>query len=170
MGIKVAPNAGTSDLILSNTIISNNGVGTTGGGVHLAPIGTGAVTALLHNVTMTGNIFGLKADASTAVNGVFATVRNSTSNANNFSGLTAVTGPTGGFAWMMVDDTTSSNNGTTGVKSDGSGAIVVVKNSTISMNAIGFQFVNSGQLLTAGNNVLFGNGSNGAASGVLPPS
>ncbi len=170
LGIKFAPSAGTSDLILTNTIVSNNGTGVTGGGVHLAPTGTGAVTALLQNVTMTGNIFGLKADASTAVNGVFATVRDSSSNANNFSGLTALTAPGGGFAWMMVDDTTSSNNGTTGVKSDGSGAIVVVGNSTISMNAIGFQFVNSGQLLTQNNNTLFGNGSNGAASGVLPPS
>ncbi len=170
LGIRMAPSAGTADLIVTNTVISNNGTGVTGGGIHLAPTGTGAITALLKNVTMSSNVFGLKADASTAVNGVFATVRDSSSNANNFSGLTAVTAPGGGFAWIMAEGLTSSNNGTTGVKSDGTGAIVTVGGSTISMNGIGFQFLNGGQLLTAGNNTLFGNGSNGAASGGLPPS
>ncbi len=162
--------SGVSDLFVSDTVIANNGTGSDGGGILIKPTATGAATAMLDNVKMVGNTFGLKADATTTPGGVFVTIRNSVASGNTFSGLTAITGPGGGFAWIMVDRLTSANNGTTGVKTDGNGAIVTVGNSTISMNGIGFQFLNGGQLLTQGNNTLFGNGSNGAASGVLPPS
>ncbi len=168
-GIAFIPN-GVSDLFVADTLVQNNGIDSNGGGILIKPAATGAATAMLDNVRMVGNVFGLKADATTSPGGVFVTVRNSVASGNAFSGLTAITAPGGGFAWIMADHYTSASNGTTGVKSDGSGAIVTVGNSTVSMNGIGFQILNGGQLLTKGNNTLFGNASNGAASGVLPPS
>ncbi len=167
-GILFQP-SGVSDLFVSDTFVSNNGTLSNGGGILIKPTGSGAATVMLDNVRMVGNVFGLKADATTSPGGVFVTIRNSVANGNAFSGLTAITAPAGGLAWIMVDRLTSANNGTTGVKSDGSNAIVTVGNSTISMNGIGFQSINSGQLLTQGNNTLFGNASNGAASGYCHP-
>jgi hypothetical protein len=163
MGIRMATTSGASDLVVTDSVISNN----VGGGIDLTPSGSGQVTAMLTRATMTGNGFGLRANAS-AGSGVFATVRDSVANANNTFGLQAnATG--GAFAWLMVDHVVSSNNAS-GVLSAGTGAIVVVGASTITMNSfVGIQFSGGGQLLTRNDNTIFGNATNGTASAVMAP-
>jgi hypothetical protein len=170
-GIVVAPSAGVSELLVTDTMILNNGTGSGGGGILIKPTGSGAVLGMLQNVTMSGNVFGLKVDGSTSTGtGNFVTVKNSTASGNGFSGFTAITVPGASLAAIMAENVTSANNGTTGLKSDGPNAFIGVAHSTISSNAIALQFLNGGILLTAGSNLLFGNSSNGAASGSLPPS
>jgi hypothetical protein len=168
VGILFAPASGQSDLVITNSTISNNGSGTVGGGILVKPTGSGVAFVTMDNVRMVSNTFGYKGDASATSGSVLATIKNSIASHNGFSGVTAIAGS--GSSLVMVEGSISASNGTTGLRADGNNAVVGVSNSTISLNGIAVQFQNGAQMLTGGSNTLFGNASNGGFSGSLPPS
>ena len=76
----------------------------------------------------------------------------------------------GGSSIVNADDCVFSESvGGTGVHVEGSGAVVRLSRSTITGNNIGLASVNTGAILTAGNNLNQGNfGGNGAFTGAAP--
>ena len=137
-GINFAPN-GPSELHISNCTIADNGLGGSGGGVSIRPLGTGSANVILENVRMENNRSGLTVDRAGTTGAVNVTVRNST----------------------------ISGNVILGALSNGSGAVLRLANTTVSANATGLAIGSSGQIISVGGNVVTGNTVNGAFSSTI---
>ena len=152
-GINFAPAGGSGKLVLTDTVVRNNGVGATGGGVFLlATTGTGFV-ATVDGLRSENNVFGLRADTLGVV-----TVRNSLAANNGFAGFSAVNTSGSGTLRMMLEGSVAANNGTGGINSVGS-ASVGISNVVATGNQTG---VNSGgtvNVTSFGENRIWGNGT-----------
>jgi hypothetical protein len=158
LGIDVEPTlAGTSKLFIKDTIVRNNGSipASTGGGILIKPGSTATVKASLDNVRLENNTFGIKMQDFSTVS-----ISNSVSCGNGFSGITAVS-VSGGAVAVNINHTTSANNGTFGILSQGANSAVRVGNVTIAGNQTGWSSVSSGQIISFGNNNVDGNAANG---------
>jgi len=163
-GIIFGPNA-PADLTISRTRVANLVAG--GVGIYINPIipsATGKVTATLVEVEAIDT-----AQAGVFVDGrqsgqnltLRATVANSVLADSALDGVHAVTSASGAPTYLMVRDTTISNNGF-GTSSEG-GATVAVGHSTISGNGQAF-FTGSGSNTDSyGDNNVDGNGTLGPA-------
>ncbi|HEU0097904.1 MAG TPA: right-handed parallel beta-helix repeat-containing protein [Allosphingosinicella sp.] len=173
-GISFQPST-TTNLIVTNTTISQNGSGATGGGINIQPTGTGVGRVSLRDVRIDQN----------ANTGVFM---NSTGNTGIGIALhmddTRISGTTGdglrllqpvGTAGLfgMVTNSTISNNSASGISANGSSIAFRAGNNTITGNA----FVSGAGVLLAGgaviqtylDNRLDGNATEGAfTAGSIP--
>ena len=158
-GIGFSPSVGTSSLVVSDTMLTNNGRN----GLLIAPTGSGGVNGALSRVVTVGNglatngvgIFVYGLGSSGAVN---VTLTDTVAN-NNYYGAGAVS------AALMVRNSTLTNNAV-GVQSD-QGAVVRIGQATLTGNVIGWQSANGGLLQSFGTNNLSGNQTDGVASGTL---
>jgi trimeric autotransporter adhesin len=120
-GIDFAPTSGSGKLFVTDTILRNNGVAATGGGLHLiATTGPGFVAAV-DGLRSENNVFGLKAETLGVV-----TIRNSLAANNGFSGFSAVSSSSA--VRMLIEDSVTAHNGTNGVLASGSGTTVTISN------------------------------------------
>jgi hypothetical protein len=115
----------------------------------------GTIAALLSNVTIEGCTTGIDALARTST-----VVRNSAVS-HAVMGIAASAGATVAFDQSAV---TASNNG---VVSHGGATIVRLSRATVTDNVVGLSSVSGGTLLSFGNNVVHGNGTNGAPTSTL---
>jgi hypothetical protein len=164
-GINFAPN-GTSELYVSDTYITDNGVGTTGGGIIIKPSGGANVTAVLSQVHVENNITGISADATGGTGAIKLSIVDSTSAGNSFAGIVAITTAGHGTPTVMVDRATSVNNNA-GVNSTGPTSTIRVGSSTITGNNNGVVSASGGVLQSYGNNQLNGNITDGVM-GTIP--
>jgi hypothetical protein len=154
-------------VFIHNTIIRNNAGAVmpagNSGAILLRPTGTGSVSALLDNVLLKQNTFGLRVE-----NNARATVSDSTVSGNQIFGIHAITaGPNA--ASVILERVIVSNN-TTGVQAEGSGlASVRLSEATVVSNSVGLSAVGGGQLLSFGNNSIAGNGTDGDPTGAVVP-
>ncbi len=124
-GINFTPTVAGSQLHVLDTIIRNNGTGSTGGGILVSP--SAAATANVNRCRMEDNVFGLKAlGASTT------SVSESAAVANGFAGFSAAGAP----AILTVERSVSTRNGT-GIRCD-SGTTVRLGNNSITDNSTTF--------------------------------
>jgi hypothetical protein len=161
-GIGFTP-SGTSRLSVTDTVISNMGSGT-GGGIVINPQSGGTAQVALERVTVNGNAFGIAADGSNSTGGINMTIADSMINGNAQDGIIAVT-PSGGAPIGIFVKNTKSVNNAFGVRSLGPNVTVRVDGSSAIGNNTGLSFSGGGVLLTAGNNMVRSNGSDGAFSG-----
>jgi hypothetical protein len=172
VGIAFTPNS-AAQLFVSDTVVSNNGVGATGGGVLLATASAGAAAVLadLNRIQVEGNKggFGIKFDGTGGTGNFFATVRDSVAAGNGGIGIW-VTSPAGGSNnATFIERTVAVNNGT-GFESDGPLAEILLNNSVATGNATGVSFSGGAALLSFKNNAIRANGvANGAPSAPLTP-
>jgi hypothetical protein len=166
-GVSFQP-AGAATMIISNTTISDNGNGATGGGILIKPTGaagTGRVT--LRNVrvqTNAGTGIFMDATGATSPAGTFLTVDDSLI-ARNAAGIRLLVPPaTPGTTTMIVNSTISNNFGT-GLAGDGALASVRVGNTTITGNGTGVSSTNGSNILTYSDNRNDGNSVDGAFTG-----
>ena len=165
LGINFAPTAAGSKLFVQDTYISENGAGTTGGGIFVKPGATGAsAIAVLNRVSTNNNATGTRADGSYAGStgnaGVQLSVNNSVSSNNAYGGYVAFT-PSGGPAvTVIVDSSTASNNASNGLNANGTGATLLVGRSIVSGNATSVATSNGGVLQSYGDNDIAGNTTN----------
>ncbi|HEY9422355.1 MAG TPA: right-handed parallel beta-helix repeat-containing protein [Thermoanaerobaculia bacterium] len=160
-GINFAPTSGSGKLFVTDTLLRNNGVGTTGGGLRLiATTGPGFV-ASVDGLRSENNVFGLKAETLGVV-----TVRNSLAANNGFTGFTAVSGS--GPIRMFIENSVSTHNGTNGVGSGGIGATVTISNVVVTSNQTGLTALNGGVLISFGNNKIQGNTTDGVPTQTIP--
>ena len=158
-GIGFSPSSGTSSLVMSDTMLANNGRN----GLLVAPTGSGAVNGALSRVVAAGNGLatngvGILVYGSGSSGAVNVTLTDTVAN-NNYFGAGAVS------AALMVRNSTLTNNAV-GVQAD-QGAVVRVGQATLTGNIVGWQSANGGLLQSFGTNNLSGNRTDGAASGTL---
>ena len=161
-GIQLA-SSGVSQLFVTDTVISNNGSGTNGGGILIQPTGLGSAKVFLQRVTLEGNVLGVKVDGtgSTGTSGNSLFVRDSVVSGNSQTGI-SVTVPVGGQGSnIFVDRTAVVGNGTIGILANGGASAILVSNSTITLNGTGIATQSSGSVFSYKNNNLNNNGTDG---------
>jgi hypothetical protein len=149
-GIFFQPNA-TSQLLVSNTLLSDNGQD--GIGI-LANGATTVMSGVLDHVVSEDNTISGIAIASEGSATIDVTISDSVS-ANNASGV--VTNVLSGSVTVMVQDSVIANNSTNGVLSQTSNSTIRVTRSTITGNGTGWNIASSGVVLSYGDNNIDGN-------------
>jgi hypothetical protein len=166
-GIFMTANSGTSSLFLSDTIVYNNGSGGSTGGVALISQGTGSLKALLNRVRLENNVIGLRVSSNSGPGNARVTVRDSTAVGNVGDGILAKV-DTGAGAVVLVERTTTVNNAGSGLHADGTHAVILLSDSTITKNGTGVSTTSGGQLISYGNNRNNNNvGAEGTATSML---
>lgn len=157
-GISFEP-AAASQLSVSNTVVRNN-LGATGGGILLRPGTLGSASATLEGVLSTRNHTGIQVEDRAK-----ATVRNSTIASNTAFGFHVKS--SAAAAELNIASSQSANNTAAGVKSEGALATLRLSDTSVFDNGSGLVSVGGGALLSFGDNVIAGNGLNGAPTGTL---
>jgi len=157
-GIEVAPTlAGTMQLYVNDTIVRRNGQGT-GGGIFVHPGSGVTVKGSLENVQLENNLFGLKVQDNVSLS-----VKNSLAAGSTNAGFSAVQGALLGPISLIIDHSVAECNGTIGVQSNGNASTIVrITNVTASCNATGIQAVGAAQLISAKDNFISGNTTDGS--------
>jgi hypothetical protein len=153
-GIDFEP-AASSDLSVSNTVISNSFTG-----IYIGPSGTGTLASILDRVTMANSSTdGLLVVLGTNSATVNVTVSDSVSANNGAYGIVANTNSGGGVISVMVRNCSIVNNVTGGLIASNPSATIRITRSTITGNGAGWTAASSGVVSTFGDNDIFGNGS-----------
>ena len=163
-GITFIP-AAAAELYVTDTVISDNGTGSNGGGILIKPTGTGSTKSVFNRVEIVNNIFGLRVDGAASTGANTATVKHSSASGNTNASIIAVSN--GASTQVMVHGSTLSGNGF-GPRADGSNAIFRFGGSIVTGNGTGVSAVNTGQVLSYGDNQVDGNTAVGIAPSVIP--
>lgn len=162
---------GTSQLFVSDTLVYNNGSTANSGGVRIAVAGANAsAAAVLDRVRLENNVFGLQilGTGSIGTAGSHVILRDSVISGNFGNGIHALTTAGHPQAFAVIERTSLVDNQPNGILADGPGATVLLSDSTVTRNNAGISTVNSGQLLSYGNNLIDNNiGLDGAPTGLL---
>lgn len=162
-GIKFTPLT-PSLLFVTDTVLSNNGSGSTGGGIVVNPQSGGTAQVVLNRVSVDKNVFGIAADGTGSTGGINMTISDSVTSGNSQDGIIAVTPGGGAPIGVLVTNTKSVNNAF-GIRSIGPNVTVRAESSKMIGNSTGLSFSSGGALLTFGNNAVRTNGVDGAFSG-----
>ena len=163
-GIKVVP-AGLVTVVVSDTVVQNNGNSGGGAGIYIVPPAGGRAQVTLDRVLAQGNQFGVAVDGSQSTGGVNMTIRDSVLASNKLDGLVATTSSGGAPIGVVLANSTLSNNGF-GIRAIGSNVVVRVEGSKIAGNTgSGVSALSGGSLLSFGNNAVRANGTDGVFSG-----
>ncbi|HKI06022.1 MAG TPA: right-handed parallel beta-helix repeat-containing protein [Thermoanaerobaculia bacterium] len=160
-GIDFQP-SGNSLLFLRNVSIRNANFGT-GGGILIRPGAAGSALATIDNVRVERSAFGIEVQDRGK-----ATVMNSVMSRNTNSGFRALS-LTGAGAEITVVDSVATFNLGSGLRAEGTNAMVRMDNVTITGNASGITNALGGVTASFGNNKNSGNTANGAPSALLTP-
>jgi hypothetical protein len=166
LGIKFEPSAGTSQLFVTNSIISNNGKsGVVSGGIDIVPGSGVAAQVSIDRSQINGNIFGIIADGTSG--GIIkGTITDSVVSGNSQNGITVSSA--GSSVVLQVDRTTVGSNANHGLVAGGSGAGMLVSNTNVFNNGGGLFTAGGGTLYSYGNNHVNGNnGDDGSFTGTV---
>lgn len=166
-GIDLAPSSAIRLHVINSTFV-NVGSGSTGSGIRIKPTGVGTVNATLDNVRLVSNTgAGLEVDTTGAVGSSSNVSVIRGTFASSLNGISVI-GPNGTpGAVVTVLDSLITSNITNGLLVTGPTAAIRVGSSMISSNTRGL-LSSGGTLISFGDNVLAGNGTNGSFAGVLP--
>jgi hypothetical protein len=165
VGIFIAPNAGkTSEVYISDTLVSENGLAASGGGIIIQPSGSGSARVVLNRVQVEHNFQGILVDGTFSTGVILVDVRDSVVASNRGHGIAAISSAGHSPTGVIVDRTSSAFNAASGILAQG--AAVHLGNSTVTGNATGLN-VAGGQILSYQNNQTSGNFNDGAPTGVL---
>jgi len=161
-GISVAPTVPLS-LYVSNTAISENGNGATGGGIELIPGVGGSVNASLQNVHIKNNANNaLRVDTT---NGQVAVTMQDGEVSGSAQGVSVNGGASA--AGVMLNNVTITGNSSVGIVAVNGTATVRVDNSTITANALGVTSGSGASILSYGHNRLDNNPNGGVNNGAF---
>jgi hypothetical protein len=153
VGIDAQP-ANAAELYIKNTVVRNNN-GASGGGILLKPTAAGSLTAVLDNVNVHNNRYGVRVEDRTE-----ATVTNSVASGSTTNGFVTVSASAA--VELNLESSVASGNLNAGVRSEGLNSIVRISGVMSVNNGNGLQDVSSGQIISFGNNRVDGNSNNGA--------
>ena len=122
---------------------------------------------MLDRVHLENNVVGILIDGTqTTGNGTHLVVRDSVVSGNASHGIQAFTTPGQSAAFAVIEHSSVLNNAGTGILANGPGATIILNDDTISRNGTGISAVNSGQIISFGNNKNFNNiGPEGTPTG-----
>jgi len=167
----VLPSAGHTQLFVSDTIIFNNGNDANSGGILIFLDSFSNVNVVLDRVHLENNVIGLLVDGHAGTGtGAHVVVRDSVISGNAANGIHALTVPGASPAFLVVERTTVVNNAGTGILANGPHATMLLDGNVVSRNGVGINAINSGQLISYGNNKVNNNlGADGVPTGSYSP-
>lgn len=166
IGLKFAPTTNGAKLFVTDSIFTDNGTGSAGGGIVVQPAAGGTAQVSLNRVTVAKNTFGVAIDGTGSTGGINMTIANSNLAGNTNDGVVATTPNGGAPLGLAVFNTQTLNNGF-GIRAIGN-ATVRVKNSEIVGNGTGLATSGAGaSILTASplSNTVEANAVNGSFTG-----
>jgi hypothetical protein len=166
IGFDFRTTGGASTLSLIRTNFIRTDFGPASNAVRIRPTGAASVIAVLDDVHIDRPPSGIVVDgrATTGTNAV--TIRDSTVAGSTTFGVNAVDGG-GGSTSVVIEGSTVSSNAAQGVVSNGVNTTVRMRDSTVTGNARGIIFANSGKLISQGGNVVSGNTVDGVFSSTV---
>ena len=167
-GILFQPTA-TSKLYVTDTEITNNGTGTTGGAIMVRPTGAGNAKAWIDRVSANNNVSGITASGGSTSGEAVVTIRESVAAGASSAGFAASTPASGGGTAFLFLERSSSFGNVTGLSSAGSKSNAVIDGSMITANTTGLSAASGGSIFTYTNNSVFGNGTDGSTTNSLTP-
>jgi len=156
--------SGDAALYISNTVITDNGTGGTGGGVLVQPTGTGSARVALNAVRLDNNSgagFRIDTGGNTTTAGNVVSIENSQLTRSTW-GLLVNTPAGAASATVMVHGSVLAYNTSRGILAGGATALVRVGDTTITGNQAGLESGTGAAIRSYGDNRLDGNGSDGA--------
>jgi hypothetical protein len=163
-GIDFEPSTNNAQLFVNNSTFINFNNVPNGGAILVKPPAGVNVKAVLNNVRMVKNLYGLRAeDRSTVM------VENSIASENTNNGFLAFS--VGGAVDMSIDNSVASNNGVNGIGAQGNAAAIArISRNTVTGNGTGLSIgaAPSGQIISYRNNNVSGNTVDGAPTTSLP--
>jgi hypothetical protein len=160
---------GEARLHVTDSVISGNGnppdAARRGAGIIVRAPKTGEVRIMLTRVQVHTNAFGILVDGPARPGSIALTLTDSVVGGNLDDGVFAVTRPGQGTVRLTLERTRLLNNFKAGIRAGGQGTTLRVTDSTVTGNATGLAFATGAALLSAGNNLVEGNGVNGVFSG-----
>jgi hypothetical protein len=160
IGIYFTPPSGvTAELHVTDSVIKNNGNGTSGGGIIIQPSGSGSAHAVIERTTVENNTYGIFANNTGGTGAILLHIKDSTVANSTVNGISAYTA--GSTTAIVIDHSSSLINGGSGILSQGSGGLVFLTDTTVMSNATGLSAAGSGTIYSYGNNRLTGNASDG---------
>jgi hypothetical protein len=164
---------GPHRLYIRNTSSVNS---TNGAGIHTKTVAGDTIVAVIENCSLNNN-----QSAVMAEDGTIITIRNSTASGRVGNTNVAVL-PQASFGFFVNSDalpvemnviSSSATNCLTGIRSIGvavGSAIIRLSDSQVLNNSFGLTNSANGQIISFGDNVISGNGVNGAPTSTVPPS
>lgn len=157
-GVDIEPSA-ASQVNIADSTISNN-IGATGGGVLVRPGAAGTANVTLKNVVLDRNRIAVSVEDRGKM-----TADDSVASSSTTFGFVAKA--TAAAAELTLNRCVASNTTQGGIRSDGALAVVRIADTASVNNGTGLAVVNSGQILSFGNNRIAGNTTNGAPTGTI---
>ena len=169
-GILLQP-YGNTQMFVSDTIIFYNGNIALTGGILIQPRFGGGANVVLDRIHLENNVVGLLVDGrNTTGNGSHVVIRDSVVSGNASDGIQAISLPGKASAFIVVEHTTSVNNGGNGIFANGPRATMLLDDNVVARNGVGISAVSSGQLISYGNNKVNNNvGADGVPTGIYSP-
>lgn len=163
-GVRFAPTSAGSQLVISDTVLDNNGVigAGTSGALDVAPNG-GTAGVTLSRVRMSFNVTAMTLESANG--GIGALMSDSVAVSNRGNGVLVFGG--GSAAILTVQGSKLANNAGTAVLSVGS-SLVRIGDSTVMGNQIGLNFGAGGALQSLKENHIAGNGNDGTPLPAVP--
>jgi hypothetical protein len=166
-GVSFQPSTGVGNLYISNSTITQNGNGLTGGGVLVKPTSVGVARVVIEDSRIQNNAHhGLSVDTTGYTGaGIAVTVNNTQISATVGDGILALAPAATSSITMMVVGSLIANNSGIGIGANGSTVRIRVGTSTITGNSFtagaGIIISNGAFINTYGDNRLNGNASDG---------
>ena len=163
-GIRVTVANTPFQLHVKDTHVLNNGTGTTGGGIVIAPTGSVDMRVVLSRVEMRDNSNGLDVTGAGASSGsAQVSAMDVVSSGNRNVGVRSTGG--GAAVSILLDRSMVTGNLSHGVIASGANANAVVGRTTVVGNGAGFSVSGGGNIYSYGTNQVNGNGTDGAPTG-----
>jgi hypothetical protein len=141
--------------------IKDTSITETGGGILFKAPNGGAYSAHVERTHLFNNTFGLRSESNTTVSVRDSVAANNTNNGFNAAGVASPAGP----VKLFLESCIAANNGVTGVASNsvaGSPTTVWISNLASTGNANGILAGGGGSIISAKNNTVLNNGTDGS--------
>jgi hypothetical protein len=163
IAIQFKPSFPGAQLILTDTVFSNNGIApSTGGGLQVAPQPGGSAGVVLNRVTFDFNITAMVLNSASGTIGM--NMKDSLVTSSRSNGILSQAGSTISF---KIERSSLVNNVGMAIQSSGANSLVRIGGSEVTNNQTGLSVAGGGQILSYQNNEINGNGTDGAPTGVL---
>jgi hypothetical protein len=160
IAIEFKPNAPGAQLIMTDTVIDNNGImPSTGGGLQVAPAPGGGAGVILNRVRFGFNVTAMVLYSGSG--GIGMSMKDSQVISSRSNGILVQAGTT---ISLVIDRSSLTNNVGNALQSSGANSQVYIGNSTIFANDVGV----SGTVQSFKNNQIIGNGTDGTPLPAVP--
>jgi hypothetical protein len=160
------PDGVTAKLHVTDSIITDNGLASSGGGIAIQPVGSGSARVVIERTRIENNTYGIFAVGNGSSGVIIVHIRDSVVANNVFDGIGAYASAGHSTVSMTVDHSSSLLNGGNGILAQGSPAFVFLANSTVMSNVTGLKS-SGGTIVSYQNNQLTGNVTDGAPTAML---